>query len=71
MVEFDVSLDVLYRIEDNGNIGQVGATCYGPLVCYDTSAPQWVYSDGTLVTIVFRVNTIIHTGEDLVVIPLQ
>ena len=52
MVGFDVSLDVLYRIGDNGNLGQVGATFNGPLVGHVTSVPLWVSSDGTLVTIV-------------------
>ena len=51
-VRFDVSSNVLHRIEDNGNLGQVGATFYGPLVGRVTSAPLWVSSDGTLVTIV-------------------
>ena len=52
MVGFDVSSNVLHCIGDNGNVGQVGATLYGPLVCHLTAAPLWVPSDGTLVTIV-------------------
>ena len=54
MVRFDVSSNVVHCIGDNGNLGQVGATLYGPLVCHVTAAPLWVSSDGTLVTIVCR-----------------
>ena len=52
MAGFNVSLDVLHRIGGNSNLGQVCATFYGPLVGHVTSALLWVFSDGTLVTIV-------------------
>ena len=47
-----MSSNMLHRIGDNDNLGQVGATFYGPLVCHVTAAPIWVSSDITLVTIV-------------------
>ena len=40
-----MSSNVLHLVGDNVNVGQVGATFYGPRVCQ-------VYSDSTLVTII-------------------
>ena len=52
MVGFDVSSKVLKLVGDKGNVGQVGATFYAPLVCHVTAAPLWVSSDCTMVTII-------------------
>ena len=54
MVEFDVSSNVLHLLGDKGNLGQVGATFYGPLLCRVTATPLWIYRDGTLVTIIYQ-----------------
>ena len=49
---FDISSDVMVDIGQNDDLGQVGATFYGPLIDHCTSAPLWVSKDGSRVTIV-------------------
>lgn len=48
---FDISSDVMVDIGQNDELGQVGATFYGPLIDHCTAAPLWVSKDGSRVTI--------------------
>ena len=50
-IAFDVSSDVMVDIGQNGNLGQAGATFYGPLIEHCTSASLWISKDGSRVTI--------------------
>ena len=63
MVEFDVSSNVLHRIGDNGNAGQVGATFYGPLVYHVTSALLWVTSNGTATSDVVTILAMMNSNQ--------
>ena len=49
---YDVSSDVLVDIGQNGDVGQAGATFYGPSVDHLTISPTWMSTDGLSVTVI-------------------
>ena len=51
-VAYDISSDVMVDIGLDEQLGQAGATFYGPLIDHCTSAPLWVSKDGSKVTII-------------------
>ena len=52
MMAFDVSSDVFEALGDDVNLGQGGATFYGPLLDHCTSSPLWISKDGETCTVI-------------------
>ena len=50
-IAFDISSNVMVKIGQKGNLGQAGATFYGPLFKHCTSASLWISKDGSRVTV--------------------